>query len=190
MAAGASSGGNLTFMAAALGTGSSRPDAVAGWSAAATEAQQGSNTAFGCDGVDSGFSLAQSSDPMACWTGTNTYAGCLPAMSTYDSTCDGAGWYQKIAPINSYTSSTMPPIFFANGGGPASGIGMTSDPELIGLIEAVDFRTVLTTQLVINFRCIVNRPLHATAYLPGHCNDGNTDTVLQRTVTFLGDHLV
>jgi acetyl esterase/lipase len=181
--AGASAGGNLALTAAALSTEAvrNRPRAVAAWSGP-SELQVMSNGQYGCSDPNSRY-------PADCWKRTNQYLGCKIEPHV-DQACE--------SPVNYYAESSAitvgnydsadPPAFFANGGGGGA------LPELVALLEAIDFQVRLEGPLQFDpaeaVLCQVDASKHATGYLnlPYHCSDQPTDeSVLQTTVNFLGD---
>jgi hypothetical protein len=59
-----------------------------------------------------------------CWQAVNTYLGCSIANPQPDPTCEAAGLYGQASPITDYeqaAADSLPPLFFANGGGPVAG---------------------------------------------------------------------
>lgn len=173
-AIGTSAGGHLVAMAAALGTGNARPDAVATWSAP-VRIEKTSNDHYGCD-------IGYSKKPSLCWKTTNRYLQCAVAAEA-DTNCESTTYtYAHASPYEQYDIDPVggvgPPIFFANGG------GGTSDPELIGVQEAKDFDVRLGVA-VTHDMCLVDANEHASQYLEDSCDAGTAGTVLWRTVDFL-----
>jgi hypothetical protein len=200
---GSSAGGNLALMAGALGSGDTRPDEVATWSATVELQATGlprtgdPHPIYGCDGPDVAnlYPGGQSSDPGYCWGSVNRYTNCRWYVSGVEqfsgnASCVGSsGTYATASPFGIYSLSSGPPVFFSNGGGPVADIGHApgggyNGPETIGLQEAREFDQrgwSGTSELL----CVVDQPLHATKHLAEPCDSGGSDPVLLRTVTFL-----
>jgi len=82
---------------------------------------------------------------------------------------------------------TLPPVFFANGGGPNENVYANS--ELVPLKEANDFEALLQQFPSTTFqKCIVDGPHHDGQYVYDYSCEGETDSVFKTTMDFLAQY--
>ena len=196
---GGSSGGNLSLAAAARstldGAPNNRPTAVALWSGAPrlTPMNTFLGPLYGCTNVPGPGGYKATNNSTGCWNVVNQYLGCgNPPTDGPDPNCEQSGIYSAASPYTYYSvapANSLPPPFFANGGGPTAGV---SNPELIALGESDDLRNaLLPTWSASKFQeCTVNTTLHGSAYVndPAKtCNEYHSGefTVWKSTITWL-----
>jgi hypothetical protein len=121
-ALGCSAGGNLAYMAAATGTGHSKPAVVAGWSGPAELGYFKDTRTNACTGTTSGT---------GCYNAVKQYVNGLGRQCELGSSSACDFQYTNASPASRYTSSG-PPVFIAN-----------AIAEKIPKQQAVDFETIL-----------------------------------------------